>query len=393
MSAEMSRLKGNTLVEQAEKTQIFQLKQQVIEYQFEVCCLRLKYQISQINDLNQELPSCLKNLKEQQIFQDLPMCTLVLCYPFSQECFIYHALEHGLGHNTIAQIRQNLLTLSSHRNIAGQVTTVQIGLHIADLLLVGQDMMVWRVYLDVKEEHQIRQPLLDLLDESIQQGFQARDQQKRQIQAVLQKERKAFSADLHDSIAQILGFLRLKSAQLSQQCKQLKQPCLTEQAEEVANYTHYAYQQVRELISASRLAYQELDFIVALRTVVQEFEKQSSIVFQLDQRIHHANIQPLQSVQILYIVRESLSNIVRHSHASHAKISLEIKNNKLVLKMSDNGQGIRRELKRKDSFGLEIMQERAARVDAHLKIYPAQPQGTCVELNVPLNLRNNYDEN
>ncbi|WP_228128867.1 sensor histidine kinase [Acinetobacter indicus] len=203
------------------------------------------------------------------------------------------------------------------------------------------------------------------------------------MQDILQQERRAFSADLHDSIAQILGYLRLTSAQLYQQCKQPAYQELIEQVEDISNYTHYAYQQVRELITASRLA-QELDFIKALKKVIQEFEQQSSIVFELDHRAHHINIQPRHSVQVLYIIRESLSNIVRHSHASYARIYLHVEEQKLQVRISDNGQGIDLHRKRKDSFGLDIMQERAERIGAILKIYPEQPQGTCVELTLNL---------
>ena len=366
--------------------QVNQLQQDVEAYRFESYCQHLKNQLSRIQDLNSELPKCLEYLKSQQPVEYIPDYAVVLCYPFTQECFIYHALEKGLGSSTIKRIQQVLLPLSSHSDIQNWVETVHIEQHIADLLLVGQDFTVWRLYLDIQSSHQIHQPLLDKLDECIRQGLEERDQQKRYIQDVLQQERKAFSADLHDSIAQILGFLRLKSAQLCQQCKHGDYPEFSEQVEEIASYTHYAYQQVRELITASRLAYQELDFIVTLKKVIQEFEQQSSIVFELDHRVHHVSILPKQSVQVLYIVRESLSNIVRHAHASYAKVMLEIQAGHLHIRISDNGQGIHPELKRKDSFGLEIMQERAERIGAMLHIYPVKPQGTCVELKLQLAL-------
>lgn len=387
MSAKMMDYEMNALFEPGQNgmlAQVKQLQQELAAHRFESYCLHLKNQLSRIQDLNSELPKCLEYLKWQQPVEHIPECAVVLCYPFTQECFIYHAVEEGLGASAIARIQQILLPLSSHSDIQSWAETVYIGQHVADLMLVGQDFMVWRLYLNINDSHQAYQPLLRQLDECIQQGFQERDQQKRYIQDVLQLERKAFSADLHDSIAQILGFLRLKSAQLCQQCKQGKYPEFSEQVEEISSYTHYAYQQVRELITASRLAYQELDFIVALKKVIQEFEQQSSIVFELDHRVHHVSILPRQSVQVLYIVRESLSNIVRHAHASYAKVLLEIRAGHLYMTISDNGQGICPELKRKDSFGLEIMQERAERIGAVLRIYPLQPHGTCVDLKLQL---------
>jgi hypothetical protein len=149
MSAKMMGFKTNTLFEQAKQStpaQIAQLQHNLATHRFEAYCLRLKNQISHIRDLNAELPKCLAYLKWQQPLEDAPECAVVLCYPFTQECFIYHAVESGLGTKTISQIQQTLLPLSSNSDIECWADTVQIGSHLADLLLVGQDMMVWRGY-------------------------------------------------------------------------------------------------------------------------------------------------------------------------------------------------------------------------------------------------------
>lgn len=416
MSALMMDLQKNALFEHGQKgllEQVALLKQQLRKVEFENCCLHFKNKLSQMKDLNRELPQLLatfnRQISAEQNSANIPNFAIVLCYPFTQEFFIFHTNDGGLSPFNIGLIQQNLLPLSSHRDIERWSELVNIEQHIARLLLVGHDFLVWRVSLNVDLEHVFNQSNIDYLDKCISQGFQERDLLKRYIQEELQQERKAFSADLHDSIAQILGFLRIKSAQLSQQCKQSQWSELSEQVDEISSYTHYAYQQVRELITASRLAYQELDFIAALKKVIQEFEQQSSIVFELDHRVHQINIQPRHSVQVLYIIRESLSNIVRHSHASYAKVHLELETHdpkneqykvqdsqqdlrttwpdqkqKLRIRITDNGQGIRRELKRKDSFGLEIMQERAERIGAILRIYALEPQGTCVDLTLTL---------
>ena len=143
---------------------------------------------------------------------------------------------------------------------------------------------------------------------------------------------------------------------------------------------------MRELITDSRLTYQELDFFTALKKIIAEFEHQSSVAFELDNRVPQLKVSARQSVQLLYIIRESLSNVVRHAHASTAVIS--VKRNftqQLHIQITDNGRGIQAGRKRPDSFGLEIMQERAERIGAVLSIRPNQPCGTCVELILDLN--------
>ncbi|OAL83115.1 sensor histidine kinase [Acinetobacter terrae] len=361
-------------------------EQQQMALQFQLYCTENIITLSQMKNLSTGLPGFLQRLKQEFPQQGIPEYGLVLCYPFTQECFIFHALEQSLTPADVVQIRHHLLGLSSSicMTTPKQQHSLEMGRHQAKLLLMGHEFVVWRLYFFQSSVQQHLLSYLRLLDDSMQRGLEYREQQQHDVQATLQKERREFSADLHDSIAQILGFLRIKSAQLHQQCKNQSQySALLEPTEELATYTHYAYQQTRDLITASRLAYQELDFLSALKKVIQEFERQSSIAFVLDNRVSRLTVSASQSVQLLYIIRESLSNIVRHSHASTAHICLENKiQQQLNIHVMDDGRGINSQLKRYDSFGLEIMQERAERIGATLEIRKNMPQGTCVSIRL-----------
>ncbi|HDZ16208.1 MAG TPA: histidine kinase, partial [Methylophaga aminisulfidivorans] len=96
-------------------------------------------------------------------------------------------------------------------------------------------------------------------------------------------------------------------------------------------------------------------------------------------------LTPQQSMQMLYIIRESLSNIVRHSHATFARVVLLLKNSqRLEIQIEDNGIGIDPDAARTDSFGLQIMKERAERIGAELTINPGSDGGTRICLNLTI---------
>jgi signal transduction histidine kinase len=389
MSKEIMSCDTDTLSDKdkyVQSPQIEMLKKEIAYHKFELICLELRCLISTKSEISREFPEYLEKFKNCGVI-DFPEVVFVICHPFTQECFIYHASENLIDSKLIKKIQTFLLPMSSEVIEIDFLEELEIDQHAAKLLLVGQDSLAWRICLNRKNIGSNNKFLLNILDDNIKKGFEERNKQKKYIQEVLQQESKIFSADLHDNIAQILGFLRLKSGDLYQQSKAGKYPEFSNQIEEISSYTHYAYQQVRELITASRLAYQELDFIVALKKAIQEFENHSGIAFELDYRFRNINIKTQQSVQVLYIIRESLSNIVRHAHASYAKISLEILNSHLHVCIADDGNGISLELKRVDSFGLEIMRERAERIGATLAIYALEPKGTCVDLKLPLMLK------
>lgn len=366
-----------------------ELEQRLQSSEFKLLCANLSEQIVQIDHLSQELPQLLKQLSQRISVQNQPELCLVMCFPFSQECFIYHTFNRDLSNAEIRLLQKNLLTSSDLSLLNKQVEYAEwmLDQHHIKLLNIEKEYVLWRVYLDYAQYQNLNQPQLQLLDESLQYGFEKRAALNEKIQDILQQERREFSADLHDSIAQILGFLRLKSVQLNQICHQNQQySALSSQTEELATYTHYAYQQTRELITASRLIYQGLDFSDALKKVIEEFEVQSSIVFELDNRVTRFPISAKQSVQLLYIIRESLSNVVRHSHATHARVFLECApRQQLKIKIFDDGRGIDLQKKRSDSFGLQIMQERAERIGAELTIAAQKPQGTCITVHLNLN--------
>lgn len=342
--------------------------------------LQTRLNLLQMQDLHTELPEFLITLKQQFPLQIMPEYCLVLCYPFSQEFFMFHTLEKALAPIDLKLLQEQLLPLSVEIS-SEKIGVIRFAGHECQMLFQGRSFAVWRVYLNYSAEQATEPQILQELDEQIGLGFAQKSQQLENFQNILQQERRNFSAELHDSIAQIMGFLRLKSARLNQQCRQnvIYNP-LFEQTEEIASYTHYAYQQVRELITTSRLTYQELDFPTALKKIIGEFEHQSSIAFELDNRVPKLKVSAKQSVQLLYIIRESLSNIVRHAHASKALILLSQSQQQLYIQINDDGCGIQEKLKRQDSFGMEIMRDRAERIGAVISIDANKPKGTVVKL-------------
>ncbi|OEY96988.1 hypothetical protein BJI46_11380 [Acinetobacter qingfengensis] len=332
------------------------------------------------------LPQIIQNLQQSWIKKaHLPQLFIVCCYPFSHECVLYHAPDQYLGRPELKRLQQLLLKKSIQ---ADQQEITQSILHCkqsftACLIAKNHNRLIWRVYLYDDMPVQT-QSCLEYTDQCLQQGLQQWLTIYDKQQVTLEQERRDFAAELHDSIAQILGFLRLKSAQLHQTCKnQQNYHDLLEPSHELANYTHYAYQQTRDLITASRLIHQDLDFSNSLKNIIAEFSRQSAIDFELDNRLGHLNITAKQSMQLIYIIRESLSNIVRHSQATHARIFIEKSSSEIVnIDIHDNGIGIQLHQKRSDSFGLEIMQERAERIGAILNIKNNNPHGTTISIQL-----------
>jgi signal transduction histidine kinase len=85
--------------------------------------------------------------------------------------------------------------------------------------------------------------------------------------------------------------------------------------------------------------------------------------------------------ELLRIAQEAMTNAVRHSGADAIDVDCRVAAPHAEIVITDDGAGLGRA--RPDSFGLDIMRERAALIDADLVVRDGKPQGTVVRVTVP----------
>jgi two-component system sensor histidine kinase UhpB len=83
------------------------------------------------------------------------------------------------------------------------------------------------------------------------------------------------------------------------------------------------------------------------------------------------------------VAQEGLTNVMRHSGASRAVVSLDARGPRLVLTVRDDGRGIGDSLP-SDATGVAGMRERARLVGGKLALRDAQGGGAELVLDVPL---------
>jgi len=82
------------------------------------------------------------------------------------------------------------------------------------------------------------------------------------------------------------------------------------------------------------------------------------------------------------IVREAVSNAIRHGRAKVVRIELE-KGDGLRLAVEDDGEGIGDSRESSGGFGLVSMRERAEALGGTLQVAPAAGRGTRVDVWLP----------
>ena len=96
-------------------------------------------------------------------------------------------------------------------------------------------------------------------------------------------------------------------------------------------------------------------------------------------------LSPEQTVEILHIAREALTNVRKHARASQVEINVTDQADTLNLSISDNGIGFHPDqVANGAGNGLHNMQERAQALGGTILFTRIESGGTCIQLDIPL---------
>lgn len=198
------------------------------------------------------------------------------------------------------------------------------------------------------------------------------------------EERARLARDLHDSVKQQIFAISMQLG-AARSLFEHKPAAARQHLLEADNLAYEARQELTSLIQEFRpLAFNDKDFMPALREYVTTWSRQNTIAVDLDIAENCAHL-PLQLANALArVVQEALSNVARHSQASHVALSLIAEQGQLTLVLEDNGRGFDPAQARGAGVGLQSMQERLAELGGTMQIQSAAGDGTQIVAHCPI---------
>ena len=195
---------------------------------------------------------------------------------------------------------------------------------------------------------------------------------EQKLEQVTERERKRIAADLHDDLgAKLLTIVH------------------TSESDRISTLAREALEEMR--LSVRGLTGKPVHLIDALgdwRAEVVSRLGQANILAEWKspaEDIEHT-LQARAYVQTTRILRESVSNIIKHSGATHATISSAVQDGDFILTIQDNGNGIPTELEgRLDrGHGMASMKSRAKQMHGQCLVESGPGWGTVIRLTIPL---------
>ncbi|MAP80241.1 MAG: hypothetical protein CL526_04040 [Aequorivita sp.] len=188
-----------------------------------------------------------------------------------------------------------------------------------------------------------------------------------------EQERTRVARELHDSVGQKLMLLT----------KQTKNTGTIEM-ESLASNT------LQELRAISRglhpATLERLGPTTAIKTMIDEIDANTEIFFTHQIDDIDALISKEASLHLYRIIQEVLNNMIKHSEAKAASVTIEQKSKKIKVKVEDNGVGFefQDKLRTGESLGMKTLLERTKILHSKIDIKSEINRGTKITLIIPI---------
>jgi len=212
-------------------------------------------------------------------------------------------------------------------------------------------------------------------------GANLREQQQR---VALLEERERISMELHDGVIQSLyaigmhlELLRLSEKPVEEGEMKSMVGSLNDVIEDIRSY-------IQNLKLRERYGHNLREFIYDItrklhipRTIHIEIDTPNETMATLAPKVYEAMCQ---------MANEGISNVIRHAHATHLKVSASQTDRAFQLKIADDGIGFEaNHIEDGSGLGLRNIRQRARLNGGDVYIDTAPGRGTCLTINMPLN--------
>jgi nitrate/nitrite-specific signal transduction histidine kinase len=215
-----------------------------------------------------------------------------------------------------------------------------------------------------------------------------------QVQALAAaSERERIARELHDSLAQALGYVRLQAATARDALSQGQDALAAEALGQISEVAGDAYGEVREAILGLRSGGSggERGLVDALGEYVRRYREQTGVdvAFDVGPGVAALKLAPAVEVQLVRIIQEAIANVRKHARTARARLTLDVVTGasgpRLRALVADDGQGFDLGQSHGEAhYGLAIMRERAEGVGGRLEIASALGRGTQVLVDMPI---------
>jgi PAS domain S-box-containing protein len=204
------------------------------------------------------------------------------------------------------------------------------------------------------------------------------------LQNVREDERIQIARDIHDELGQQLTGLKMDANWLYKKME-TQDEIVKQKMNDMIELIDETLKSVRRISSNLRPSIlDDFGLIAALEWHSGEVAKRSEIKVNFSTDMQETDIPVAMATGIFRIYQELLTNAVRHANADVITSSLRLKDNQIILKIKDDGQGMDLAINRtKKTLGLIGIKERIFALGGKFDLKSEPGKGTKVQISIP----------
>lgn len=195
-------------------------------------------------------------------------------------------------------------------------------------------------------------------------------------------ERQRLSRELHDGLGQSILSIKMRLERMEKADSEKSKKIM----EEVQRLFTNSINEVRTISNNLMPAVlNEFGLVDALTTLCRDVANSTGIQIKINHNELSVELEDKIKTYLYRISQEALNNIIKHSKATHAIITLYSSNRKVMLRIEDDGIGFNyTENQKLCGNGISNMKERVLLLNGEIDITSIKKKGTFIKIAVPI---------
>jgi len=206
------------------------------------------------------------------------------------------------------------------------------------------------------------------------------------LQSVREEESLRIAREIHDELGGSMTSLKIDLAWVNKRIRDASDESVQQKIASMNEMIDDTIKTVRHISSELRPSIlDDLGLAATIEWQAREFETRTEIKCRITSLAEDVSLDEARATALFRIFQEILTNVMRHAHATVVEVSMQEHNGELILRVKDNGVGIREtDVADTSSLGLLGMRERALVFGGQISIEGAEGEGTTVTVCLPL---------
>ena len=329
-----------------------------------------------------------KNISEQYHNDDLLKSLLLLSKIETDSIAVKYYNEYIKLNDSLVKIERNVRNKFARIRFETkeveqrnkEISRERLWLLIISIILLISVLLIYIIITQRAKNKELR--FVQKQQEANEEIYNLMLSQQEKIEEARVLEKKNISQELHDGVLGRLFGTRLSLDSLN----------MAASKEAIATRAKYI-QDLKRIEEDIRKVSHELNtdfiggsgFLDIIRTLLdnQTTAYKLNYEFNHDDAINWEDISNKKKIHLYRIIQESLHNIYKHANATFIKIGIRLKNNVILLSITDDGSGFDVN-KAKSGIGLKNINSRVNEINGEIRINSKKGEGTTVEIQVPI---------